>query len=52
MANIAQSLFGDWERIAVAVPEGFRPGGSEVRPLPTIKYPMKMKYFIFMGYLR
>ena len=39
MANIAQSLIGDWERIAVADPDGVQ----RVRPLPAITYPMKMK---------
>ena len=40
MANIAQSLIGDLERITVA-----NPGGVQgVRPtLPTIRYSMKMK---------
>ena len=37
MANIAQSLIGDWKRITVEDPEGVR------SPLPAIKYPMKMK---------
>ena len=33
MANIAQSLIGDWGRIVVA----------DLEPLPAIKYPMKIK---------
>ena len=37
MANIAQSLIGDWERIEEADLKGVPP------PLPAIKYPMKMK---------
>ena len=56
MANIAQSLIGDLERITVAIPGGVQ----EIRPsLPTIKYSMKMNnlvsmrhnYFIFIEYL-
>ena len=40
MANIAQSLIGDLERIAVANPAGVQ----GVRPtLPAIKYSVKMK---------
>ena len=35
MANIAQCLIDDWERITVADPEGFDP--------PAIEYPMEMK---------
>ena len=40
MANIAQSLVGDLERITVANPGGSS-GGSPT--LPAIKYSMKMK---------
>ena len=42
MANIAQSLIGDLESIAVGIPGGVQ----GVRPtLPAIKYSMKMKKF-------
>ena len=40
MANIAQSLISDWERIVVADLEGVYPP-----PLSAIKYRMKMKWF-------
>ena len=49
MANTAQSLIVDLERITVA-----NPGGVQgVRPtLPAIKYSMRPNYFIFIEYLR
>ena len=50
MANIAQYLIGDLERITVA-----NPGGVQgVRPtLPAIYYSMmRPNYFIFIEYLR
>ena len=46
MANIAQSLISDWERISVADPE-------RVHTLPAIlNVSLRPNYFNFMEYLR